>query len=86
MNSSSSGRPRSAPRAVAAALTGDLLSLTLADGRLLAVPVAWFGWLSSASAKDRQHVTMIEDGTGIWWPRLDEGLSVAGLLGTRERG
>jgi hypothetical protein len=86
VSSSSSSRPSSAPRAIAAALNDDQLNLTLSDGRQLAVPITWFGWLSDATAKDRQDVTLIEDGAGIWWPRLDEGLSVAGLLGIAERG
>lgn len=30
------------------------------------------------------HWRLVGDGIGISWPRLDEDLSVAGLLGMRE--
>lgn len=86
MTSSIAGRPTSPPRAVAAELTSEHITVTLGDGRELSVPIGWFGWLARASERDRTEITLIEDGAGLWWPRLDEGLSVAGLLGASERG
>jgi hypothetical protein len=84
MGSSIAGHPSSPPRAVAAGLTAEHIAVTLRDGRELSVPISWFGWLARSSDRDRTEITLIEDGAGIWWPRLDEGLSVAGLLGTSE--
>ncbi|MFI5042471.1 MAG: DUF2442 domain-containing protein [Acidimicrobiales bacterium] len=60
------------------------LAIKLADGRQLTVPLAWFDWLLSASAAERSDLEIIEDGRGIWWPSLDDGLSVVGLLGLTE--
>lgn len=57
------------------------LRLTLADGRELAVPVAWFPRLRDASAEQRRHWRLIGRGQGIHWPDLDEDVSVRALLG-----
>lgn len=84
MSSSVAGRPSRPPLAVHARATADHLVVALADGREVTVPVAWFEWLSAASDAERADVVVVEDGSGIWWPRLDEGLSVAGLLGLPE--
>lgn len=65
-------------------VTDDELRVRLADGRRLAVPLAWFPRLAAASAAARQRWELIGDGQGIHWPEADEDLSVAGLLaGTR---
>lgn len=51
------------------------------DGRELAVPISWFGWLADAPEAKRADLQIIENGLGLWWEQLDEGLSVPGLLG-----
>jgi hypothetical protein len=56
----------------------------LKDGREIAVPVAWFEWLASADEAKRQDFAILEDGAGIWWERLDDGISVPGLFGLSE--
>jgi hypothetical protein len=62
----------------------DCLEVTLADGRELRVPLAWFPRLRSATPSDLAAWRLVGGGIGISWPRLDEDLSVAGLLGMRE--
>ncbi len=69
------------PRATSAAVEADRLRISLADGRELTVPVAWFRWLESASEEQRSHFDIIEFGLGLWWESLDEGVSVPWLLG-----
>ena len=70
------------PRAVEVIVTADTLRVRLADGREVAVPVAWFPRLQHASVEARNKYRLIGDGIGINWPELDEDLSVEGLLAT----
>ncbi len=75
------------PRAVGLDVTDDELTVHLADGRTVSVPLAWFPRLLHASADERANVRIIGDGEYINWPTLDEDLSVSGLLrGTRAVG
>lgn len=84
MSSSTIGPRDSRPIATAVEVGRNRLRLELSDHRELTVPVSWFDWLASATDDERSDLTLIEGGAGIWWNRLDEGLSVAGLLGVRE--
>jgi hypothetical protein len=67
-------------RAKEVSVTEDELSVVLADGRRLAVPLAWFPRLLRATPAQREHFEVLGDGEGIHWPDVDEDLSVAGLL------
>jgi len=58
----------------------DELSVDLADGRRLSVPLAWFPRLLHADAAQRRNWRLLGDGHGISWPDIDEDLSVDGLL------
>jgi hypothetical protein len=62
-------------RPVSVAFTADELVVTLADGRKIATPLAWYPRLPDASAAVRGHLPM-----GIHWPELDEDLGIAGML------
>ncbi len=76
--------PSTDPRATAVAVTDDELTVQLADGRSISVPLAWFPRLLHASAAERQNFRLIGNGVGLLWPDVDEDLSVEGLLrGTR---
>ncbi|MGZ8284583.1 MAG: DUF2442 domain-containing protein [Allosphingosinicella sp.] len=52
----------------------------LADGRTIAVPLAWYPRLLGATPAQRSNWTKAGGGFGIHWPDVDEDLSVAGLL------
>ncbi len=56
------------------------LVVQLQDGRELACPLAFFPRLASATAEDLAQWRLTGRGLGIHWPRLDEDLSVQGLL------
>ena len=56
------------------------LIVDLADGRTIAVPIAWYPRLLNATAAQRANWTKAGGGFGIHWPEVDEDLSVAGLL------
>ena len=58
----------------------DTLRVTLSDGRTLAVPSAWYPRLAHATASERANWTIIDGGSGIHWPQLDEDISLSGLL------
>ena len=68
------------PRAVQVAVSDDELTLDLADGRRLSVPLVWFPRLLHASTAERQNWRLLGDGQGVHWSDIDEDLSVAGLL------
>ena len=69
------------PSAATAEIDPEWLRLELRDGRKLSVPVSWFEWLAAANDSERADFEIIEDGQGIWWNTIDEGLSVPGLFG-----
>lgn len=60
--------------------TDDELIVTLSDGRRLAVPIVWFPRLAKASPQERAEYELLGQGEGIHWPKMDEDISVVGLL------
>ena len=76
----SSSPPRTDARAKKVAFSTDELTVVLADGRRVSVPLAWFPRLLHASAEQLENYELLGEGVGIHWPDLDEDLSVAGLL------
>jgi hypothetical protein len=58
----------------------DRLIVDLADGRTIAVPVAWYPRLEGATSAQRAHWEIAGAGYGIHWPEIDEDLSTEGLL------
>jgi hypothetical protein len=56
------------------------LIVDLADGRAIAVPLAWYPRLLNAAPAQRSSWKKTGGGFGIHWPDVDEDLSVAGLL------
>lgn len=56
------------------------LTVDLADGRTMSVPLAWFPRLAGATAKERSNWELSAGSYGIHWPDLDEDLSSEGLL------
>lgn len=84
MTSSTHSPTLSRPRAVRASADAARLWVALADGREISVPIAWFGWLASATAAQRSDLRIIEGGVGIWWEQLEDGVSVPWLLGVPE--
>jgi len=61
------------------------LTVWLGDGRVLALPLAWYPSLAEASPAERAIWQPCGAGGGIHWPALDYDLSIEGLLeGRRE--
>jgi hypothetical protein len=58
----------------------DAVSVELADGRTITVPLAWYPRLGHATIEERGSWRLIGGGRGIHWPAIDEDISVANLL------
>lgn len=61
-------------------VSDDSLTATLADGRVISVPLGWYPRLAHATPEERNHWELIAHGEHIHWPDLDEDLSVKSLL------
>jgi hypothetical protein len=68
------------PRALSVDVVAGELVVHLEDGRTVAVPLEWFPKLRDASPDALGDWRLIGRGVGIHWPKLDEDLSVRGLL------
>ncbi len=58
----------------------DNIWVMLADGRQISVPLSYFPRLLKATPADRELYSLSGGGTGIHWEKLDEDISVNGLL------
>ncbi len=58
----------------------DTLSVDLADGRTITVPLVWYPRLLDATPAQRANWQISGAGYGIHWPDVDEDLSSEGLL------
>jgi hypothetical protein len=72
--------PSSDARAKEVSFTQDELSVLLADGRRVSIPLAWFPRLLHATKAQCANFQLLGGGAGIRWPDLDEDISVDGLL------
>ena len=68
--------------ALAQAVTfdGEMMQVSLTDGRSISAPLIWFPLLHAATAEQREHYEIGGGGLSLYWPDIDEDLSVAGLL------
>ncbi|MBI2963900.1 MAG: DUF2442 domain-containing protein [Deltaproteobacteria bacterium] len=68
------------PVATDVSCTDHSLDVALSDGRTLSVPLVWFPRLLLATPEERRGWRLVGEGRGIEWERLDEGITVEGLL------
>ena len=66
--------------------TDDSLTVDLADGRTITVPLSWYPRLVHATKKERENWETVLNGEGFHWPDLDEDLSVDGFVKGRPSG
>lgn len=71
------------PRASAAVVTGDTLTVDLVDGRSVSVPLTWYPRLLHGSLEERRKWELIVRGEGMHWPDLDEDISISALVAGR---
>jgi Protein of unknown function (DUF2442) len=65
-------------RPVAVEIRGDKVYVALADGRVIGNPLAWHPWLLSATPAQLANVKLYH--LSVWWPDLDEGLDIQGMM------
>lgn len=73
-------------RAQEVIVTEDTLTVELADGRSISVPLAWYPRLAHGTPEERSDWRLIGEGTGVHWPALDEDISLENLLMGRASG
>ena len=66
------------PEPVGVRVTDDALSVDLADGRTICVPLSWFPRLWHGTLQERNRFELSH--SGIHWPDLNEDIPVEGLL------
>lgn len=71
------------PIAVEVSVTDEKITVGLADGRSLSIPLEWYPRLLHGTAKERQSWQLLGDGYAIEWPDLDEHIGIEGLLAGR---
>lgn len=74
------------PLAKGVVVTDEDLTVELADGRRIIVPLAWYPRLLNATAAERKNCRLLGDGYAMEWPDLDEHIGVEGLLAGRLSG
>ena len=62
----------------------DVMWVELSDEHTLGVPLAWFPRLFKASSAELAQVEISR--VGLHWEKLDEDISIAGLLAGRGEG
>jgi Protein of unknown function (DUF2442) len=72
--------PNAGERIVGVAVDEHKLSVDLADGRTIIVPLAWYPRLLHATAAERANWKIAGGGYGVHWPSIEEDLSSEGLL------
>jgi hypothetical protein len=58
-----------------------MLWIVLEDERVVGSPLAWFPRLEDATPEQRAHWELLPAKTGIYWPDVDEYISVRVLMG-----
>jgi len=84
--STSIPEPTSHARALSLSVTQDTVTVDLADGRSISVPLVWYPRLLHATSEERQNWRLIADGEGIHWSDLDEDISVENILAGQRSG
>lgn len=67
-------------RVTTVAVTDDLLTAGLSDGRTISAPLSWYPRLCHGTSEERDDWRLIGSGRGIHWPRLDEDISVENIV------
>src|SRR5687767_6127068 len=73
------------PVAVAIEVAEQTLSVGLADGRTIVVPLDWFPRLVHGTDAERGQWRLLGGGDAVEWPLLDEHIGVEGPLAGRRR-
>jgi hypothetical protein len=61
-------------------VSDEALTVLLADGRTISVPLEWYPRLHRATPTQRANWQLIGEGDGIHWPDVDEDISTIMLI------
>lgn len=73
-------KPKSEPRIRSVKVTDEAIVATLADDRVISIPLSWSYRLELATPAQRRNYRLIGKGYGVHWPDVDEDLSANGFL------
>jgi hypothetical protein len=73
-------KPSKEPRIQDVMTTGDRLTVSFDDGRIVSLPLEWYPRLNRATPEQRRNWELLGRGYGVHWPDVDEDLSAEGLL------
>ncbi|PSR17321.1 DUF2442 domain-containing protein [filamentous cyanobacterium CCP3] len=68
------------PQIQQVAVSDELLTVELSDGRVISVPLAWYPRLLHGSSTERENWRLTGGQAGIHWPALDEDISLKNIL------
>lgn len=68
------------PLASSITFSTDSMTISLHDGRTLAVPLIYFPKLLAATPEQRRNVVISGGGIGLHWDELDEDISMHHLM------
>ena len=77
-------RTEAPPEPVGARVSEDAVSIDLADGRTISVPLAWFPRLQHGTHAERANFELLRG--GVYWPDLNADVSIAGILNGEKSG
>ena len=58
----------------------EMMHVFLMDGRIISIPIIWFPLLYEAAPEQREQYETGGGGISLYWPEIDEDVSVAGLM------
>jgi hypothetical protein len=64
---------------------GDILYISLSDGREISLPIDridWLKWLAKATPEQRANWSLEPGGYAVYWEDLDDGIEVCHILTT----
>lgn len=65
-------------RPIKAWCTHDEVHVSLADGRSISTPLWWYPFLAGLDQNQLDDIELMYE--GIWWPAVDEGISVKSMF------
>lgn len=68
------------PQIQRVSVSDELLTVDLSDGRVIAVPLAWYPRLLHGTLRERENWRLTGSQAGIHWPELDEDISLKNIL------
>lgn len=58
----------------------NMLTVALADGRIIHYPCSTMKWLVNATLEQQRDYNIESDGYGVWWHNLDDGIALHHIL------